>query len=78
MLNNGGGPIGQKASPDIKGPPPPPHKQSAYNSTKHIQPSIDQVYSLSEKVGELKNWKGIFLIALTAIGSSLITWFLKR
>ena len=43
-----------------------------------LETTNKQVYDLSEKVGELKNWKGIAFIILTAVGSSFLTWFLKK
>jgi hypothetical protein len=49
------------------------------------KPSIQKIPDLAEKVGELKNWKQIAVITLTALISSIVTgsiggvigWFLR-
>jgi chromosome segregation ATPase len=38
------------------------------------KPAIDKIPDLAEKVGELKNWRQIVIIALTAVISSTFTW----
>ncbi len=38
------------------------------------QPLIQKIPDLAEKVGELKNWRQIVIIALTATISASITW----
>ena len=41
------------------------------------QPLIQKIPDLAEKVGELKNWRQIFIIALTALISGSITWVVR-
>ncbi|MEA5532984.1 hypothetical protein [Crocosphaera sp. XPORK-15E] len=41
------------------------------------QPIIQKIPDLAEKVGELKNWRQIVIIALTALISSSITWVIR-
>lgn len=41
------------------------------------QPFIQKIPDLAEKVGELKNWRQIVIIALTALISSAITWGIR-
>ncbi|GBF80426.1 hypothetical protein AsFPU1_1827 [Aphanothece sacrum FPU1] len=41
------------------------------------KPSIDKIPDLAEKVGELKNWRQIVIIALTALISSTLTWVIR-
>ncbi|MEA5532985.1 hypothetical protein [Crocosphaera sp. XPORK-15E] len=41
------------------------------------KPSMDKIPDLAEKVGELKNWRQILIIALTALISSSITWGIR-
>ena len=41
------------------------------------KPSIDKISDLAEKVGELKNWRQIVIIALTALISGSITWVIR-
>jgi type I site-specific restriction endonuclease len=50
-----------------------------------LEPSVQKIPDLAEKVGELKNWKQIAVITLTALISSIVTgsiggaigWFLR-
>jgi hypothetical protein len=41
------------------------------------QPFVQKIPDLAEKVGELKNWRQIVLIALTALISSALTWVIR-
>lgn len=41
------------------------------------QPLIQKIPDLAEKVGELKNWRQIVLILVTATVSGLIGWFVR-
>ncbi|MGK7882989.1 MAG: hypothetical protein AB4060_23250 [Crocosphaera sp.] len=41
------------------------------------KPSIDKISDLAEKVGELKNWRQIVIIAITASISGVIGWVLR-
>lgn len=41
------------------------------------KPSINKIPDLAEKVGELKNWRQIVIIALTALISGSITWVIR-
>ncbi|MGK7956396.1 MAG: hypothetical protein AB4063_14275 [Crocosphaera sp.] len=41
------------------------------------QPLIQKIPDLAEKVGELKNWRQIVIIALTATISASITWVIR-
>jgi dsDNA-specific endonuclease/ATPase MutS2 len=41
------------------------------------QPLIQKMPDLAEKVGELKNWRQIVIIALTAFISGAITWVVR-
>ncbi len=41
------------------------------------KPSVDKIPDLAEKVGELKNWRQIVIIALTALISGSITWVIR-
>jgi hypothetical protein len=43
-------------------------------SLQNQQPFVPKIPDLAEKVGELKNWRQIFIIALTAFISSAVTW----
>lgn len=42
------------------------------------KPSIDKVSDLAEKVGELRGWKQIALVVISAFGGGLFGWFLRR
>ncbi|GBF79823.1 hypothetical protein [Aphanothece sacrum] len=41
------------------------------------QPLIQKIPDLAEKVGELKNWRQIVIIAITALISGSITWVIR-
>jgi nucleotide-binding universal stress UspA family protein len=41
------------------------------------QPLIQKIPDLAEKVGELKNWRQIVLIVVTATVSGVIGWFIR-
>ena len=41
------------------------------------KPSVYKIPDLAEKVGELKNWRQIVIIALTALISGSITWVIR-
>ncbi|GBF81947.1 hypothetical protein [Aphanothece sacrum] len=41
------------------------------------QPLIQKIPDLAEKVGELKNWRQIVIIAVTALISGSITWVIR-
>ena len=41
------------------------------------KPSIDKIPDLAEKVGELKNWRQIVIISLTASISGFIGWVIR-
>lgn len=41
------------------------------------QPLIQKMPDLAEKVGELKNWRQIVIITITAIISGSITWVIR-
>jgi hypothetical protein len=41
------------------------------------QPFVQKIPDLAEKVGELKNWRQIVIIALTAAISSAVTWVIR-
>jgi predicted nucleic acid-binding Zn-ribbon protein len=41
------------------------------------KPSIDKIPDLAEKVGELKNWRQIAFIAITATTGALVGWFAR-
>ena len=43
-----------------------------------IKPAMDQVYNLSEKVGELKNWRQFVFTAITVLASGAVGWFLRK
>jgi hypothetical protein len=42
------------------------------------KPSIDKVMDLSEKVGELKNWRQFVFTALTILASGALGWYLRK
>lgn len=42
-----------------------------------VETSIQKIPDLAEKVGELKNWRQIVIIALTALISSAVTWVIR-
>ncbi|ACB49503.1 hypothetical protein cce_0151 [Crocosphaera subtropica ATCC 51142] len=41
------------------------------------QPLIQKIPDLAEKVGELKNWRQIVIIALIATISASVTWVIR-
>ncbi|HAC63506.1 MAG TPA: hypothetical protein DCF68_08175 [Cyanothece sp. UBA12306] len=41
------------------------------------QPLIQKIPDLAEKVGELKNWRQIVIITVTATVSGVIGWFIR-
>jgi predicted nucleic acid-binding Zn-ribbon protein len=41
------------------------------------KPSIDKIPDLAEKVGELKNWRQIAFVAITATTGALVGWFAR-
>ena len=41
------------------------------------KPSINKITDLAEKVGELKNWRQIVIIAITATISTIIGWTIR-
>ncbi len=41
------------------------------------KPSIDKISDLAEKVGELKNWRQIVVISITASISGFVGWVLR-
>lgn len=41
------------------------------------QPLMQKIPDLAEKVGELKNWRQIVLILVTATVSGVIGWFIR-
>ncbi|MGB5596811.1 MAG: hypothetical protein WBM32_07155 [Crocosphaera sp.] len=41
------------------------------------KPSIDKISDLAEKVGELKNWRQIVIITITATISGLVGWVIR-
>jgi hypothetical protein len=41
------------------------------------QPFVQKIPDLAEKVGELKNWRQLVIIALTAAISSALTWVIR-
>ena len=41
------------------------------------QPFVQKIPDLAEKVGELKNWRQLVIIALTAFISSAVTWVIR-
>jgi hypothetical protein len=41
------------------------------------QPFVQKIPELAEKVGELKNWRQLGIIALTALISSTLTWVIR-
>ncbi|MDJ0661530.1 MAG: hypothetical protein QNJ42_18875 [Crocosphaera sp.] len=41
------------------------------------QPFIQKIPDLAEKVGELKNWRQILIITITATVSGVIGWFIR-
>jgi predicted nuclease with TOPRIM domain len=43
-----------------------------------IKPAVDQVYNLSEKVGELKNWRQFVFTLITVLASGAVGWFLRK
>ncbi len=42
-----------------------------------MQVSVNKIPDLAEKVGELKNWRPITVIAVTAFISSVVTWLIR-
>lgn len=46
-------------------------------SLQNQQPLVQKIPDLAEKVGELKNWRQLVIIALTALISSSITWAIR-
>ena len=46
-------------------------------SLQNQQPFVQKIPDLAEKVGELKNWRQIVIIALTATISSAVTWAIR-
>lgn len=42
-----------------------------------IEPSIQKIPDLAEKVGELKNWRQLVFIVVTALFSGLMGWILR-
>ena len=40
---------------------------------KDVEASVQKIPELSEKVGELKNWKQIGIVVITALISSVLT-----
>jgi len=46
-------------------------------SLQNQQPFVQKIPDLAEKVGELKNWRQIVIIALTAVISSAVTWVIR-
>ncbi len=41
------------------------------------KPAIDKIPDLAEKVGELKNWRQIVIILLTATVSGVVGWLIR-
>ncbi|MEA5535200.1 hypothetical protein [Crocosphaera sp. XPORK-15E] len=41
------------------------------------KPSMDKIPDLAEKVGELKNWRQIVIITITATISGLVGWVIR-
>ncbi|MDJ0846729.1 hypothetical protein [Crocosphaera sp.] len=41
------------------------------------KPSIDKIPDLAEKVGELKNWRQIVIITITATISGFVGWVIR-
>lgn len=46
-------------------------------SLQNQQPFVQKIPDLAEKVGELKNWRQLVIIALTALISSAVTWVIR-
>ena len=46
-------------------------------SLQNQQTFVQKVPELAEKVGELKNWRQLVIIALTALISSTLTWVIR-
>lgn len=46
-------------------------------SLQNQQPFVQKIPDLAEKVGELKNWRQLVIIALTAFISSALTWVIR-
>lgn len=42
------------------------------------KPSIDKISDLAEKVGELKNWRQIVIITITASISGFVGWVIRE
>lgn len=42
-----------------------------------IEPLVQKIPDLSEKVGELKNWRQIAIIVIAATVSGVFGWFIK-
>ncbi len=47
-------------------------------SLQNQQPFVQKIPDLAEKVGELKNWRQIVIIAVTALISSAVTWVIRE
>jgi hypothetical protein len=41
------------------------------------QPFVQKIPDLAEKVGELKNWRQLVILVLTAFISSAVTWVIR-
>lgn len=41
------------------------------------KPSIDKIPDLAEKIGELKNWRQIAFVAITATIGGIVGWFAR-
>ncbi|NJO93415.1 MAG: hypothetical protein HC820_01815 [Hydrococcus sp. RM1_1_31] len=41
------------------------------------KPSIDKIPDLAEKIGELKNWRQIAFVAITASIGGIVGWFAR-
>lgn len=51
---------------------------TAINSRlKTVETSIQKISDLAEKVGELKNWRQIAVITVTALVSGVVTWLIR-
>ncbi|GBF81253.1 hypothetical protein [Aphanothece sacrum] len=46
-------------------------------SLQSQQPLVQKIPDLAEKVGELKNWRQIVIITLTALISGTVTWVIR-
>jgi chromosome segregation ATPase len=47
------------------------------DSLQNQQPLVQKIPDLAEKVGELKNWRQLVIISLTALISGSITWVIR-